>query len=248
MINSFKNKKEDGLNMSESIKSNDWYPSTRPAQRAMYANFLAKIDTHAPTLVLSSDLIRRLKLICQTFITIHDWLDQTEATFSQVYDWRDDMETGKESETPTPPPSFKTLTLSSDAFKGFVTEFREKVRQIKENDNYTVDIGKDLKIVKEKGEELNLAEAKTDFSYAAQPNFTVRVTGKMQKMSAAKFYYRRRGTTEWIYIGFLTKLPGELQITPAQAGVPEAGEIRSRFVEDNKEIGQFSENTEVTLS
>ena len=230
------------------VNKDDWYPSARPRQRAMYANFLAKIDTHAPTLNMTGQQAARLKLICQTFITIHDWIDLTEATVSQVYDWRDDLETGNESENVPPPPIFQSIDVPVGAFKGFVKEFREKVRQIKENDNYTKGMGEDLMIVAEKGEELNLAEAKTDFSYTARPNFIVRVTGKMQQMSAAKFYYRRRGTTEWVYVGFLTKLPGELQITPAQAGTPEAGEIRSRFVENNVEIGQFSDTAEITLS
>ncbi|HQU82644.1 MAG TPA: hypothetical protein PKY59_05955 [Pyrinomonadaceae bacterium] len=230
------------------VDRNDWYPSKRPDQRAMYANFLAKIDTHAPTLALTSDLVLRLKLICQTFIAIHDWLDQLEATVSQAYDWRDDMETGDESEPPNKPPSFQELTISPDAFKGFVTEFREKVRQIKDNDAYTVDMGKDLKIVRAKGEELSLADAKPLLKFASEPNFSVNISGKLQSFSAVKIYYRRRGTTEWVYVGFLTKLPGSLQITPAQAGVPEAGDIRARFVDDNQEVGQFSDNAEITLS
>ncbi len=64
----------------------------------------------------------------------------------------------------------------------------------------------------------------------------------MHGLAAVKFYYRRKGTTEWL------KLPGEIQITPAQAGTPEVGDLRAVFTENDTETGQFSDSTEVTLS
>jgi hypothetical protein len=51
-----------------------------------------------------------------------------------------------------------------------------------------------------------------------------------------------------MFVGYLTRSPGEIHIAPAQAGMPEAGEIKAIFFEDNREVGQFSTNTEVTLS
>lgn len=74
------------------------------------------------------------------------------------------------------------------------------------------------------------------------------MSGKIGGLAAVKFYYRRKITTEWLNVGFLTKLPGEIQIPSAQAGVPEVGDIRAVFTENNEEVGQFSDSTEITLS
>lgn len=226
----------------------DWYPSERPKQRAMYANFLAKIDNYKDVIQGLPDMTARLKLICQMYIGIYDWLEQTSATSGETYQWRSDMETGDKSETVQPPPVFQVLTLPADAFKGFVTEFREKIGLLKRLDGYTPAIGADLMIVREKSESLNLTAVRPELTYTVLPNYKVRAAGKMRGLAAVKFYYRRKGTTEWLNIGFLTKLPGEIQITPAQTGVPEVGDLRAVFTENNTETGQFSDNSEVTLS
>jgi len=103
-------------------------------------------------------------------------------------------------------------------------------------------------IYRPKGEGLNLTTVLPELTYIVLPNYKVRVSGKMHGLAAVKFYYRRKGTTEWLSIGFLTKLPDEIQITPAQPGVPEVGDIRAIFNENNTEVGQFSDNKEITLS
>jgi len=73
------------------------------------------------------------------------------------------------------------------------------------------------------------------------------VTGKMSGMSAIKFYYRRQGAAEFVFVGFLTHLPGNIEIPAAHAGQPETGDVRAVFFGDNEEIGQFSDNTQITL-
>jgi hypothetical protein len=47
----------------------------------------------------------------------------------------------------------------------------------------------------------------------------------------------------------LTKLPGEIRITPAaQSGMPEVSDIRAIFTGNNAEAGQFSGSKEIKLS
>ena len=229
-------------------ESNDWYPSTRPAQRAMYANFLAKIDTHSATIGLDAAKVTRAKVICENYVAIFDWLAQLDASVGQAYEWRNDMENGDTSEPVQPPPVFQTVTLQPFSFKGFVKEFREIVGLIKELDGYTEAIGLDLMIVRQKGESLNLTQVQPDFKYDSKANFKVRVTGKMQGMKSANFYYRRKGETTYVFIGYLTNLPGELTVTPAVAGQAEVGDVKAIYVESNTEIGIFSTSTQLTLS
>lgn len=226
----------------------DWYPTTRPAQRAMYANFKAKIRGYETILGLTSDQIVRLELICNLYIAIYDWLNLVDATKTETTRWRDEMEKGDESRPVQPPPNFVTLSLPAEAFNGFVNEFRETVGLIKRLEGYTEALGLDLMIVRVKGDPPNLNEVQPNFSFTSKPDFKVRVTGSMQGFKSANIYYRRRGENNYSFVGYLTNLPGELTITPAAPGVPEKGDIKAIFVEKNVEVGIFSDNSELTLS
>jgi hypothetical protein len=228
-------------------EKNDWYLSTRPTQRAMYANVFAKIDLHQPVLDLEAAKLTRLKMICQNYIAIYDWLEQMEATKGQCYEWRDDMEKGDTSEPIQPPPVFLTVTLQPFSFKGFVTEFREIVGHIKELDGYTEAIGLDLMIVRAKGTPPNLNEVFPDLRYDEKAGFKVRVTGSMKGFKSANFYYRRRGENNYFFVAYLNSLPGELTVPAAVPGQPEVGDIKAIFVEKNEEVGIFSDNTEIRL-
>jgi hypothetical protein len=158
------------------------------------------------------------------------------------------MEKGPAGETPTPPPAFASLVLPAGAFKGFVTDFRKDIGLLKKQNGYTRAIGEDLMIVAADAEQLHPEDMIPAFAYAVRQGYRVNVTGSMQGMRAANFYYRRKGQTESAFVSYLTRTPGEVHIPPAQAGVPEIGEIKAIFSENNQEVGQFSPSTEVTLS
>ena len=227
----------------------DWYPRSRPNQRAMYANFKAKIGGYVGVIEgLTQAMADRLILICDMYLAIYDGIEMNEATMSDSYDWQKDMEQGDESETVQPPPLFKLIKLPEGAFKGFVKEFRKKVGLLKKMDGYTQAIGADLMIVPVKGETTRDEDRQPNLKYVVAPNYTLRVAGVMDGMRAINFYYRRKGATEYVFVGYLTKLPGEIRITPAVAGQPEVGDIRAIFADNNEEIGQFSQSQEVTLS
>ncbi|CAN5206899.1 hypothetical protein BH10ACI1_BH10ACI1_20000 [soil metagenome] len=228
--------------------NDDWYPATRPGQRTMYGNVLAKIDNHKGMLELSADFVTRVKLICSMSIAIYDWLNMLEATVSEAYKWRDQLETGKEGDPVQPSPIFETIAMPGDAFNGYVIEFRKKVGQIKEKDGYTEAIGLDLMIVKSKGAPPNLNAIQPGFRFEARSGFKVRVTGRMQGMKSANFYYRRKGENNYTFVNYLTNTPGELNVAPAAPGVPEVGDIKAIYGENNVEVGLFSDSTEITLS
>lgn len=227
----------------------DWYPTTRPKQRAMYWNVLRKIDNHKEAIAdLSDARVARIKVICQMYVALYDWLEQSEAALKGGYEYQKDMERGELSEAPSPVPVFPALVLPAGAFKGFVQEFREEMGLLKRQPGYTRAIGEDLMIVAAAKEAQRPEDKQPALEYAARQGFKLWVTGRMKGMGAVKFYYRRKGATDWFFVAFLNKLPGEIQIPPAQAGVPEIGEIKAIYFDDNQEIGQFSTNTEITLS
>lgn len=229
--------------------SGEWYPSRRDKQRAMYANVLAKIENYQDAIAdLTDARVARIILMCRVYITVYDWLEQSEAALKGGYEFQKDLEKGDINEAVSALPPFPALALPAEAFKGFVKEFRDEMGLLKKQKGYTRAIGEDLMIVAAAKEAQRPEDAKPAFEYAARQGFKLWVTGKMQGMGAVKFYYRRKGGSEWVFVAFLNKLPGEIQIPPAQAGVPEIGEIRAIYFDNNAEVGQFSTNTEVTLS
>lgn len=215
----------------------------------MYANVLAKIENYKGVIDgLDQARCDRIKLMCNMYIAVYDWLQQSEATLGGGYEFQKDMEKGTAGETPTPPPAFASLVLPVGAFKGFVTEFRKDIGLLKKQNGYTRAIGEDLMIVAAEPDQISPEERVPAFTFTVRQGYRVSVTGSMQGMRAANFYYRRKGQTEYAFVSYLTRTPGEVHIPPAQAGVPEIGEIRAIFSENNKEVGQFSPSTEVTLS
>lgn len=227
----------------------DWYPARRDQQRAMYANVLAKIEHYKDVIDgLDGPRIDRFKLMCNMYIAVYDWLQQSEATLGGGYEFQKDMEKGDSAEAPTPPPAFAALALPGGAFKDFVTEFRKDIGLLKKQNGYTRAIGEDLMIVAGEADQISPGERMSAFTFTARQGYRVSVTGSMQGMRAANFYYRRKGQADYAFVGYLTRAPGEIHIPPAQAGVPEVGEIRAIFSENNAEVGQFSPSTEVTLS
>ncbi len=227
----------------------DWYPRRRDKQRAMYANVLAKIENYQDAIAdLSDARVARIVLMCRMYIAVYDWLEQSEAALKGVYEFQKDLERGDIDEAVSAPPPFPALALPVGAFKGFVKEFRDEMGLLKKQKGYTRATGEDLMIVAAAKEAKKPEDLVPAFEYAARQGFKLWVTGRMQGMGAVKFYYRRKGGSDWIFVGFLTKTPGEIQIPPAQAGVPEAGDIRAIYFDDNSEVGQSSTNTEVTLS
>jgi hypothetical protein len=215
----------------------------------MYANVLAKIDDYKLAMpdFLTDARVARIKLICQTFIALYDYLEQAEARLDGVYKFQKFMEKGGDQPV-NKPPDFAALALPAGAPEGFVKEFRDTMGLLKRQSGYTESIGADLKIVPVKGEPVSPAQKQPDFKYEARQGYWLYATGSMQGMRSVNFYYRRKGSEQWVFVGYLNRAPGEIHISPAQAGVPEIGEIKAIFSENNEEVGQFSTNTEVTLS
>jgi hypothetical protein len=228
---------------------NDWYPSRRDEQRALYANVLGKIDDYKTVLpeFLTDERTTRIKLICSTYIGLYDYLEQAEARLDAYYKFQKFMEKGGDQPV-NEPPDFAKLTLPAGAPEGFVKEFRKTMNLLKQQDGYTAAIGADLKIVRVGGASISDEEKQPAFKYEMRQGYRLYVTGSMQGMRAANFYYRRKGTDAWTFVGYLTRTPGEIHIAPLQTGAAETGEMKAIFFEDNKEVGLFSTNTEVTLS
>jgi len=228
-----------------------WFPQTRAKQNIMFTNVKAKIAGYEAVLPLTAAQVARLELICDTFISVFNYVEQTRATVRQLTNWQDLIFTAKGG-TPGEPvpaaPDFQDYTPKPDSFVGIFDEFRTLRDQIVSSPGYNHGIGEDLMLVAPEGEELNLNELAAAVKLTPSAGYKVRADGSLQGMDAMRFDYQRKGASGWTPVGFLTKLPGEFTITPQTAGEPETGVIRARLLKNNQEVGQFSPLYPITIS
>jgi hypothetical protein len=67
-------------------------------------------------------------------------------------------------------------------------------------------------------------------------------------MDAMRIEWQPNGGSTWSLVGFLTKTPGHVIISPATPGQPESGRIRARYIHNNDPVGNYSPEYAVTVS
>lgn len=228
-----------------------WFPTSRPKQLIMFTNVKAKIGGYAAILPLAAAKVTRIELICDIFIALFNYVEQTRATAEQLTEFQALIETaaGNTPGKPAPDaPVFQPLNLPAGAFVGIFEEFKDLVEDIKAADNYTRGIGEDLMIVAPEG----TSTPDADIAASIQPqatgsNYKVNIKGSLQGQSAIRVEYYRKGAGVPQSF-FFTKLPGEITIVPHTPGEPESGSLRAILLRNNQEIGQWSPDYPVTVS
>ncbi len=226
-------------------KRTDWLEQSRAKRLVQITNIKDKIPDFETILPFPKAKKDRLILICETYITLANYIEQTRATMEQLTDYDELIEMAKGGTQGEPAPQFvgfKTLTLPAEAFVGIIIELRELVDDIKHCDNYTRNIGEGLMIVPVEGEDISEQDITPQMK--TQPiasTYRVRVEGSLQGLDAVRADWRKKGASVWqIGIGFLTKLPGEITIPAVVQGEPESGELRFIMIDENEPVGQFS--------
>lgn len=232
-------------------KQPDWFPRSRPQQLVMFTNIKAKIGGYQASLPLTAVQVDRIMLICETFIVVYNFVEQTRATMQQLTEWQDlifTAEGGTVGEDAPDAPKFNPVVLPDDAFVGIFPEFRKLRDDIVNADNYNHGIGEDLMIVAPEGEDVDLGDLLASAKLTPLAGYKVRAEGSLQGMSAMRFDYQRKGASGFTPVAFLTKLPAEFTITPHTPGEPETGVIRAVLLKNNEEVGQPSPLYPITIS
>jgi hypothetical protein len=229
----------------------EWFPRNRSQQLDMFTNIKAKIGGYQEILPLTAGQVDRIMLVCETFITVYNFVEQTRATLKQLTEWQDlifTAEGGLQGDGAPKAPTFNPVTLPDGAFVGLFPEFRKLRDDIVNADGYNAGIGEDLMIVAPEGEELNLNELVAQVKLTTAAGYKVRAEGSLHGMDAMRLDYQPKGAGNWTPVAFLTKLPAEFTIAPQTAGEPETGVIRAVLLEKNEEVGNFSPQYPITIS
>lgn len=232
--------------------ANDWLPSRLADQATMFENINTKIDTYSGTLGLTVPQVTAIKRICSQFDGAFTYTEQCRATILGVVQWRDDIFKGSPQGDAAPnAPTFPDPPIVAGGKIGIINEFRDLRDIILAAPGYTDTIGQDLMIVgggAGGGPSAPIGEATPDLNVHVATGYEVNIAGAMRGMDAMRIEYQRNGDSSWDLVGFLTRTPGVVIISPHTPGEPEAGRIRGRYIQANAPIGNYSAEYAVTVS
>jgi hypothetical protein len=150
---------------------------------------------------------------------------------------------------PTPAfPANVSITPATAVPTGLWERNNEDIGRVRKAPAYTEETGSLLGIIPITPEAPDPNNTAPDLDVTTEPNYKIKIDGVMRGFDAIRFEYQRNGTTGWPLVAVLTKLKGEITITPATPGQPEAGRIRAIYLDGNEEFGQYSPEYPVTLS
>jgi|CXWL01.1.fsa_nt_gi hypothetical protein len=226
-----------------------WFPSGLGNQAAMFSNIKGKIGGYTSVLPITAAQTTQIVLICNTFLTAYEYVEQIRASTSSLIEWRDLIFTGQPTGDPAPAtPAYPSVSMPAGAFIGIITEFRELRELIVASPGYTEAIGEDLMIVGEEQGHAPEGSVAPSLNVTTATGYIVNVAGSMQGYDAMRIEYQRAGSTAWNIAAFATKMPANFTISPATPGQPENGRIRAIFIQKNADFGSYSPEYPVTIS
>ncbi len=231
------------------VGGSDWYPGRLADQAAVFTNVEGKIAGYLLELPLTQGQVDEILAICAEFLAVYNYVNASRATTESLGAWRDNAYNGQPLGSNLPKaPEYDAFTAGVGWKIGIVPRFRELVDLIKASPGYTLAIGEDLMIVAVKSDPVAPGLVTPDLKVSTEDGYKVNIAGSLQGTDAIRIEYQAKGSNVWATVGFLTKLPGSVIITPATPGEPESGRIRGHFIKKNEPYGNLSPEYPVTLS
>jgi hypothetical protein len=216
----------------------------------MFQNDREKTDVYDKVLLLTTEQITRINLICDIFINAYNFTTQVKSAMEGVTNWRDNIFNGSPAGTAAPPPpTFVAPTMPVGSFIGIFDEFRKMVDQIKSAPGYTRAIGEDLMIVAPQGggDTSGIGDITPELKVSTAGGYQIIMAGSLKGMDAMRVEYRPKNGN-WTTAAFFTKMPGDFTVQPQTPGNPETGHVRGILIKKNEPVGNPSPEYPVTVS
>ncbi|MGE3467443.1 MAG: hypothetical protein AB7J13_10975 [Pyrinomonadaceae bacterium] len=225
-----------------------WWPKTKADQIVWLYNCMAVWPAIGPTLGFTPAQVTAFSLVLTETVTVMTETDQCQVAMKAVNDWRETVIYGPETDKIAPASPTITTPATPTINGGFFSQIKRWRGQVMSSADYTNAIGEALGFVGPEKQSLNPEVAQPDFKVVTETDYWVNFKGSMQGFDAVRVEYQRKGVQTWENLGFLTKTPGGLQITPAVPDSAEMGMVRCVFVNKNENVGNYSPNYPVTIS
>lgn len=231
------------------MPNSDWYPATRPGERAMYANIDAKIDGYAGKYpFLTPAYLIKIHSACQGFIAGYDALIANRATAKQETAWFENLVTGTpQGEAAPPGPVYITDALPVGSFIGIEAFTRDFAGLFKEQLNYDEADGLDLMIERAEGESSNLADAMPELVVSATNNAEISVAWKKLAFDSIELQCRKSGVELWQHVDKTNVSPLVFAPDFTTPGSPEKFELRGVYLIKNVRVGNWSPIYTITV-
>ncbi len=225
-----------------------WWPPRKGDQVIWLYNCLAVWPTVGTTLGFTNAQVAKLSQLMLEMVTVMNEVDQCQIAMKAVNDWKNAVVFGPITNVTPPPSPLITTPATPTIGAGFFEQLKAWRAQVMASDKFTEAIGESLGFIGPVKQNLNPADAQPEFKVATATDYWVNFKGSLQGFKAVKVQYQRKGTATWENVGYLTKTPGGLQISPAAPGTAEMGMVRCIFVDGNNPVGNYSPNYPVTIS
>lgn len=228
-------------------KVDDWFPNALPKKRLMFVNVQSKIDGYQAKYGLTDDDLAEVHLLCETFITAFDRVEQNRATVKQMNIWFEDILTGEPVGAPVPAsPVFQSLDLPPGAMIGIEKKFRAFVRRIKENAAYTTGDGLNLMIVAPEPSAPDIDNAVPELTITVLQDKAVSVVWNKSIFTALELQWRKTGDEAWQMADKSTERTIPFA-PPVLEGAPQKFDFRAIYLLKNERVGQWSQIYSVTV-
>ncbi|HMT08429.1 MAG TPA: hypothetical protein PKA82_10525 [Pyrinomonadaceae bacterium] len=225
-----------------------WWPLRKGDQIVWLYNGLAVWPTIGRNMGFPDPDVAAATQLMLEMVTVMNDVDQCQVAMKAVTDWRNAVIYGPETNEIAPGSPVVTTPVRPTINGGFFEQVKRWRMQVMASKAYTEAIGEALGVIGAVKQNLNPMNAQPDFRVVTSEDYWVNFTGSMQGFDAVNVQYQRKGTAVWENIGFLTRTPGGLQISPATPGTSEMGVVRGIYVLKNEEVGNYSPLYPVTIS
>lgn len=230
--------------------NNDWMPTTLAGLQIMFANVAGKIGGYQAALSLTIPQVAEIVALCDEFVTINEYVTETQATAHGLTEWRQQMMNGdpKGSELPDPP-AVPTVTLTGNEVMGVLALFRDWRARIVSNPGYSQAMGEDLMIVKVDGESIAPSEVTPSIqASAAALGYLIGVMVSNRGDADQWVVETRQKGQDWKVAGTFTGKSADITVIPLSPGDPEQVEIRILLRRKNQSYGNPSLTATVTAN
>jgi len=223
-----------------------WWPGSMPEQMSLVWNFREQIGGFAGPLGLSAAQVAAIQAVCDAIIEGFNLTEQCKQTMRAMTAWRDDLLYSPTTNAPVPAPPEFAVFSAPPVTAGVVNQFFQFRDMVIALPGYSQSIGQALGIIGAQQTRPAPEEIAPEIKPITSTGGWVNITGSMQGMDALRVEYAPKNG-EFRTVAFLTNTPSGFHITPADPDKPEAGFIRTIFINKSSEYGRYSANYPVVI-
>jgi len=223
-----------------------WWPGALPEQVTLLQNFAAKIVGYKDQLEWTDTQAEKAFDLSNSIISAINVASQCRATMQAVTNWREIVMYGEPKGSPVGMAPLFPVIDGAAFVCGMVDQFFDLRDQIVANAGYTLAMGEDLGIVGPEIPGKIPSETAPDLRTVSTSSNVITITGSMQGLPVMRVEYAEKGQT-YSSVAIVTNLPATIEV-PMVDDTPQVGTIRSIFVKNNADFGNYSPNYDVTLT